>query len=72
MHTIERDNICPTYAKLKVETLKYIIRLTVVIFVLFVVEPLSGVVSGDEVHVTMSNGQVRIYNLSTGSHIRTI
>jgi hypothetical protein len=33
---------------------------------------ISGVVSGDEVHVTMSNGQVRIYNLSTGSHIRTI
>jgi hypothetical protein len=30
------------------------------------------VVSGDEVHVTMSNGQVKIYNLSTGGHIRTI
>lgn len=32
----------------------------------------SGVVSGDEVHVTMSNGQVKIYNLSNGSYIRTI
>jgi len=32
----------------------------------------SGVVSGDEVHVTMSNGQVKIYNCSTGGHIRTI
>jgi hypothetical protein len=35
-------------------------------------DAISGVVSGDEVHVTMSDGKVRIYNLSTGSHIRTI
>lgn len=32
----------------------------------------SGVVSGDEVHVTLSNGQMKIYNASTGGHIRTI
>ena len=35
-------------------------------------DAISGVVSGDEVHVTMSDGTVRIYNLSDGTHIRTI
>jgi GH24 family phage-related lysozyme (muramidase) len=32
----------------------------------------SGVVSGDEAHITMSNGQVKIYNVTNGSLIRTI